>query len=317
MKLNLPSPKASGLILLIVVFSTAIVVYSNYDRQSQEQTGEITTNKIAIDSQINKENLDIDTDGDGLLDWEESLWGTDPNNPDTDGDGTNDYQEINENRDPLIPGPNDETTSIEEKILEQMQSSELDEDGITSQVANNFANLYFNNRQGTDLTQEQRNLLVNQVSNQAISEIKINEIYTLNSIKTFNKEDEEKLIEYTDSYFAIQLNILNEVLRNYENTDYSRLGNEIIKKSGELISIEVPSDISNLHLEIANNYYKLGMVVKDFEKEEEDPIYVMLSLRIYQDTQEEIKDINNQIGNFLKENGIIIEENGIEIRNDQ
>ena len=35
-----------------------------------------------------------DTDGDGLLDWEESLWDTDPNNKDTNGDGVSDSVEI-------------------------------------------------------------------------------------------------------------------------------------------------------------------------------------------------------------------------------
>lgn len=35
---------------------------------------------------------ETDTDGDGLPDWEEALWDTDPNNPDTDGDGVNDQR---------------------------------------------------------------------------------------------------------------------------------------------------------------------------------------------------------------------------------
>lgn len=51
--------------------------------------------------------FELDTDGDGLRDWEESLWGTDLNNPDTDGDGTPDGEEVRLGRDPLIPGPND------------------------------------------------------------------------------------------------------------------------------------------------------------------------------------------------------------------
>ncbi len=37
----------------------------------------------------------VDTDGDGLLDTEETTLGTDPNNPDTDGDGLNDGAEVN------------------------------------------------------------------------------------------------------------------------------------------------------------------------------------------------------------------------------
>ncbi len=48
-----------------------------------------------------------DTDGDGLQDWEEALWGTDQSKPDSDGDGTPDGEEISTGRDPLKSGPND------------------------------------------------------------------------------------------------------------------------------------------------------------------------------------------------------------------
>lgn len=47
---------------------------------------------------------DLDSDGDGLLDWQEAELGTDPFNPDTDGDGLSDGDEVNLYRtDPLNP----------------------------------------------------------------------------------------------------------------------------------------------------------------------------------------------------------------------
>ena len=45
----------------------------------------------------------IDSDGDGLLDGQEVMIGTDPFNPDTDGDGINDGDEVSNNTDPLDP----------------------------------------------------------------------------------------------------------------------------------------------------------------------------------------------------------------------
>lgn len=39
-----------------------------------------------------------DTDSDGLPDWEEALWGTDPNNKDTDGNGISDKNEVDEKK---------------------------------------------------------------------------------------------------------------------------------------------------------------------------------------------------------------------------
>ncbi len=46
----------------------------------------------------------IDTDQDGLTDFDESIWGTNINNSDTDGDGYGDSEEIKNGYDPLGPG---------------------------------------------------------------------------------------------------------------------------------------------------------------------------------------------------------------------
>ncbi len=46
-------------------------------------------------------NVDGDSDGDGLLNWQEYLLGTDPNNSDTDGDGVGDGEEVDAGTDPL------------------------------------------------------------------------------------------------------------------------------------------------------------------------------------------------------------------------
>jgi hypothetical protein len=56
--------------------------------------------------------------------------------------------------------------------------------------------------------------------------------------------------------------------------------------------------------------------MKNFEREKEDPLYSLLSIKKYEEAQNNIKDINIQINNFLKENGIILGDNGIEIQND-
>lgn len=56
-----------------------------------------------------------DSDGDNLADWEELLWGSDPDNPDSDGDETKDGVEVLVNRNPNKPGPDDQLVAPEEK----------------------------------------------------------------------------------------------------------------------------------------------------------------------------------------------------------
>ena len=64
-----------------------------------------------------------DSDSDGLKNWEEELWNTNPNEPDTDKDGAPDGQEIKENRDPTLPWPNDKITP-DQKLEVKNQSIE-------------------------------------------------------------------------------------------------------------------------------------------------------------------------------------------------
>lgn len=52
-----------------------------------------------------------DRDQDGLFDWEEALWGTDPDKRDTDGDGVSDGEETKSGRSPLTPGPDEVTAA--------------------------------------------------------------------------------------------------------------------------------------------------------------------------------------------------------------
>ncbi len=48
-----------------------------------------------------------DSDNDGLRDWEEELYRSDPNNPDTDGDGYLDGEEVDSGHNPIVKSPGD------------------------------------------------------------------------------------------------------------------------------------------------------------------------------------------------------------------
>lgn len=63
---------------------------------------------LSDDEEINIYGTDInnpDTDGDGVMEFEEILHGTDPLDKDTDDDGYSDFEEINSGSDPLYNGP--------------------------------------------------------------------------------------------------------------------------------------------------------------------------------------------------------------------
>ena len=89
-------------------------------------------------------DLEIDTDGDGLPDYNEIKIGTDKNNPDTDGDGLNDYYEMEYGYSPIKPDTDgngitdgnedydkDNLKNSEEFIYKtNMAKSDTDDDGL-------------------------------------------------------------------------------------------------------------------------------------------------------------------------------------------
>ncbi|MFY9462505.1 MAG: hypothetical protein WAP51_04885 [Candidatus Sungiibacteriota bacterium] len=85
------------------------------------------------------QDLNRDSDQDGLKDWEEKIYGTDPNNPDTDGDGAPDGEEIKGGRNPLKPGPDDKLSiplpSVENENKTQEIANELISKSLTQIIA--------------------------------------------------------------------------------------------------------------------------------------------------------------------------------------
>jgi hypothetical protein len=88
---------------IAIVFAIGILLFiSAYAKKDALSTFTLWGSKeTTIESQ------NTDTDNDGLKDWEENLYKTDPLNPDTDGDGYLDGEEINSGHNPTVKGPND------------------------------------------------------------------------------------------------------------------------------------------------------------------------------------------------------------------
>lgn len=107
-----PSKKTSLLALASLIFLGSLIYFLFYVKDTKTYVAPavsvVTTNKI----------LAKDTDEDGLKDWEEQLWKSDPLNPDSDSDGTPDGLEIKSGRNPTVAGPNDklDLDTIENKI---------------------------------------------------------------------------------------------------------------------------------------------------------------------------------------------------------
>ncbi len=78
-----------------------------------------------------------DSDGDGLTNAEERIYGTDPYNPDTDGDGYSDGIEVRSGYDPLKKAPGDKIVSAQTDST----SSSADSSALVDKLSTNLQTL--------------------------------------------------------------------------------------------------------------------------------------------------------------------------------
>jgi len=96
---------------------------------------------LGLEKQINTKNdlasgvASLDSDSDGLKDWEESLWGTDPNKADTDGDGYTDKEEVDGGYDPLDARSNPKTGVKKEGDNQNAKQGVVQNNGATNNNA--------------------------------------------------------------------------------------------------------------------------------------------------------------------------------------
>ncbi len=265
-----------------------------------------------------------DSDGDGLKDWEEVLWKTDPKNPDSDGDGTFDGEEVRNKRNPLKPGPDDEITSIEESPLSDViAQNEAEKDlTLTDIFARDFVTGYFALKQGGRYNDANRDKFINTLIT-SIGNVTEEEKYALKDIIISQKSDTEALRHYGNS--------LGEVAFRYrrlaENKE-ATIVNDAIKKDdpqkldalkpiladyesfiGEYLAISVPIAAYEVHIGLLNANAEARAAIARMGNVFNDPIEGMAGVNAYRSAGTSGGVAIRNLKSFFSKNGIIFNTN--------
>jgi hypothetical protein len=302
--MKMPSRKVGVTLIVVTLLVGLIITFSKINDKifiSQPQN-----NQRDLSIKIDVDSMYKDSDGDGLTDWEEILWGTDPFNPDTDGDGTSDGDEVRLGRNPLIPGPNDVIISDEE-FYQNLTIVETDENTLTSKFAielfSNFAQMQKSG--GGQLTQEQSQRLTQGLVLEAQQSASLPNIYNSNSLNTFNDLDKEKLKQYGNSLIEVQLKEMENYLAGPNPEDIKSISKMYKDMAFKLFLIPTPATIKDLHVKYVNNISKIGLFMEETTQANKDPMAVLLLLPEYEKIRKDQDLLTSQIANFLKTNGII------------
>ncbi|MFH1129447.1 MAG: thrombospondin type 3 repeat-containing protein [Patescibacteria group bacterium] len=237
---------AIGLILFIGAYSKRDA-FSSYNLWGARQT--------IVESQ------NLDTDNDGLKDWEEDLYKTDRLNPDTDNDGYLDGEEINSGHNPLIKAPGDEEMfyplplgdkyNITNKIL----NSEFIDSILESYVAQK--NEYINDHQIT--SPDEYGQTIDKTTVQTMFTRAIAEGYPLLI------ESADQILQKMPEIFNIQISDDNIFVSDDNSTEnvksYIEKTSSILKSKTFLLQQQSFSAVTSAFKE--GDFSKIDTVIKD------------------------------------------------------
>lgn len=236
-----------------------------------------------------------DSDSDGLPDWQESLYGTDPANPESVAigilDGAAVEQGLVKPRYAGAAAPEDSTVK-----KERVPGSPAD-DTITAKFARSFFEKYFTTYGGeATLSQEQLLSFTNAAIVELAAENQGKDVYTRTDVKvsgegsvamnTYLATLETSLSKHVLLNEKSEIDYLSDALERNDASAYKKIaeiGASYTALSKDMMKVSVPKEAVTAHLATANAFAKMGEVITDISTASSDPLRSLVGLALYKD----------------------------------
>lgn len=259
----LPSKKFVKTLLGIVVLVAIIALLgsvSNKKTTYKQKKGSVV---------VVSETTEKDTDGDGLKDWEESLWGLDIKNPDTDGDGIIDSDEIRKIQEFLGAG---NENNPDNPANDKTKTGALTRDILTIASAITQSGQVTKESQGAITDEIAKYLEKREVPTYTIRDITMIDNATPAQVKTYIASIKKSLEHTPMTKNDAQL------IADYEgNMDTNNMAPYVqtadkFKKEVELLKkVPVPDQFLGQHLDYMNSLQGLSSFYADLALQDIDP----------------------------------------------
>ena len=321
--MNFLSWKKFRIAFAVLLLAVAIGFLASRSSRSQYGTiGILSVNNLnaEIQAEAIKNIAGKDTDGDGLKDWEEALWGSDPHNSDTDGDGTPDSEEVALGRNPIIAGPNDkfDNTLALKKKEDDNKYPEKDLTATDLFAQNLFAEYLSLRGSRERIDDTDKNTMIDSVIKNAL-DTKINNQYAISDLNIIEDNSAAALKKYGNDFISTT-QLYSRDLTQDETVVFERMLKEENQKDAEYLEksasaydsaadklkqIKIPNNLALIHLNIINNYSIISDALKDMSLTLNDPIRGMNGFAVYLAVLETQKEFFKEIKDYFDKNRII------------
>lgn len=237
-----------------------------------------------------------DSDNDGLKDWEEELWQTDPNNPDTDGDEFKDGEEIIANHSPLIKAPEDNLMDEDYKALALVRTATLEKNApLLNTAAVGLRPI---------VRYEEKNLKTADFTDAA-------------TLTNYGREVAKILAEHFQKDIENEIKTVLMVMENKkadELAPVTRSRELYLETAKKLLAVTVPATAVAVHLELINALAGVAELDFNMEKVFQEPVVALESARIYPFRYAALLNAVQNINRYFVEQNIrFAEEDNVKI----
>ena len=239
----------------------------------------------------------VDTDQDGLKDWEEALWKTDAKNTDSDKDGLSDGDEVKTGRNPAKAGPDDK---LDPKNTDSAGNAVPENLSETDKVAREFFARYLQASDGgkRQLSIEEQEQLALEITSRTNTDVK-ETYYLVSDIKKVADSRETKLayaqgivdilsvnrdlFEFKDlllikDAFLLEEGVERDALLKKLNPYLTQYQTAILS----LQKIPVPESLISSHLTLLNAHKTILESERKFAQFNQEPLSSLAALKGYQ-----------------------------------
>jgi len=309
----MPSKKFTY-ILLSIIITIGIIYFFSWLRNRPVST--VKMSGVETKAKV-QEFMALDTDGDGMKDWEEALWKTDPNKTDTDNDGTSDSDEIKLNRDPLKqninPTNQEPSDKVDPKIIADNKKAEEEFTALseTDKMGRMMFSQYIATKKlDSELTATDKTQIVEStLANLPMATFKL---FSKEEIITTDQSDNETLRVYINNIAFILIenlkiktetvddiltdfsNIINDADLKIETSKIFKRFSPLVEKNkktvNDLLGLRVPKVILAEHLELLNAFQKTYQSLDIMQKSTNDIITLLPVINNYDAVSQNLAD---------------------------
>lgn len=305
------SQKARVFLVVLLFLITPSILFLVFSKRTEPLGKNIVYHNSRATREIELARLNQDSDHDGLKDWEEQIYGTDPESPDTDGDQTADGEEIKLNRDPLKPGPKDQ---LPEPLAEKKEAPATEKNNLTQKFINKFGEKFILPRLDDPAVN-----INTKLSQEILKDLPLNishpTYYTEKDIITLKNDTPENFTSYLREFNTIisnsfrslpqsEIMIFSEALQAEDLSQLSILDVYLSAYQAALIklnSLPVPPAFANSHLAYLNATKRQQIAVEKMRQAETDVIKGTYGAQEYMTANNEIATIEKKLQKTLNE----------------